>query len=101
MTRHELDWEDQYSSSKRSIVPKLAQVGSIGLAGITGLILLYYIIGMVVVHKIMDDTAFETTDVPAGASRAVAITAEVINREVDRNAWVANDPFFQSIYRIR
>lgn len=58
-------------------------------------LLAYYPIGMIVVHKIDDDPDFKAADVPAGASQAVAVEAALIDREVNRNGWTANDPFFQ------
>lgn len=94
MTRDELDWEDEYSAPKRSIVPRLARAGGMGVVGLVGLIALYYLIGMAVVHKISDDTTFEPKTVAAGGSRSVALTAALIDREVNSNRWVANDPFF-------
>ena len=56
--------------------------------------LIYYPVGMVVVHKIDDDPAFGPGEVAAGGSRAVAVTAALIGREIDKNGWTANDPFF-------
>ena len=95
MSRKELDWEDEYSARKRRhLVPRIARTGGIGIAGAALIIALYYLIGMMFVHEIADDTAFQPTDVPAAGSRAVAITAQLINRETDVNGWVANDPFY-------
>ncbi len=56
--------------------------------------LLYYPIGMLVVSKIDDDPNFKAPNVPAGASQSVALAAALINREVNQNGWVSNDPFF-------
>ncbi len=56
--------------------------------------LLYYPVGMLIVHKIEDDPNYKAPAVPAGASQAVAVTAALINREVNQNGWVSNDPFF-------
>ena len=59
------------------------------------LIALYYSVGALVVHEIDDDPAFSApAETGAGASHAVAIAAALIEREVDRHEWVANDPFF-------
>jgi hypothetical protein len=65
-------------------------VGALVLAAL----LLYYPIGMLIVHRIDDDPSFETGPVEDGASHAVAIAAALIDREVDQHAWPANDPFF-------
>jgi hypothetical protein len=65
-------------------------------AVLAAIILLYYPIGMVWVHVVDDDPDFApaATDRPAAGSRAVAMAAALIERETDRHAWVANDPFF-------
>lgn len=57
-------------------------------------LLAYYPIGMIVVHKIDDDPAFKAPAAPTGASQAVAVTAALIDREVNQNGWISNDPFF-------
>jgi len=57
-------------------------------------LLLYYPIGMIWVHEIDDDPAFSAGEVAPGASRAVALAAALVEREVDRHRWTANDPFF-------
>lgn len=60
------------------------------------LVLLYYIAGAVYVQEVDDDPAFGTDlQVPAEASRAVAVAAALVDREVNQNRWVANDPWFQ------
>lgn len=59
------------------------------------LVVVYYLAGMAYVHRIDDDPAFGADlEVPQGGSHAVAVAAALIEREVDRNRWVANDPFF-------
>ncbi len=71
----------------------------IGLGVILLLLVLYYVGGAIWVHKIDDDTAFDAEKVvPEGASRAVAVAADLIDREVNQHRWVANDPFFQPGY---
>lgn len=57
---------------------------------------LYYPVGMLVVHKVDDNLDYQVagTDPTAPGSRAVAMAAALIDREVNRNGWVANDPFF-------
>jgi hypothetical protein len=69
-----------------------------GLIAFVMILLLYYPIGMLMVNSIDDDPEFT----PAGAnaakadgSQAVAMMAALIDREVNENSWVANDPFFQ------
>ena len=59
-------------------------------------ILLYYPIGMIWVHAVDDDADFvpDAADFVPGGSEAVAVAAALIDREVNRHSWVANDPFF-------
>ena len=66
----------------------------IGLVALLVAALIYYPVGMLVVHKIDADPAFGPGDVPAGGSRAVAVAAALIDREVNKNGRTANDPFF-------
>jgi hypothetical protein len=78
--------------------------GSVAKRSLLGLLVLiavfvalYYPVGMIWVHRIDDDPDFAAglaEEVPDGASRAVAIAAALIEREVDGNRWTANDPFF-------
>jgi len=56
--------------------------------------LLYYTIGMLVVHTIDDNLDFRPQNVAPGESRAVAVAAALVTREVDQHRWVASDPFF-------
>jgi hypothetical protein len=67
-----------------------------GMLAVMGLALaLYYPVGMALVHAIDDDPDFAASPaLPVGASRAVALAAALIEREVDRGHWAANDPFF-------
>jgi hypothetical protein len=60
----------------------------------------YYPIGMLVVHKIDDDPGFKAPAAPAGASQAVAVTAALIDREVNQNGWISNDPIFLPGYML-
>ncbi|MEA2781883.1 MAG: hypothetical protein QOK29_3427, partial [Rhodospirillaceae bacterium] len=57
-------------------------------------VLLYYPIGALIISKIDDDPKFDAGPVENGASHAIAISAALIDREVDKHAWPANDPFF-------
>lgn len=65
-------------------------------AGLLAFFALYYPIGMAVVHEVDDDPEFrfDAAGLPAEASRAVAMAAALILREVDQHRWVANDPWF-------
>ncbi len=56
---------------------------------------LYYPVGMVLTHKIDDRLDYQVpAELEPGASRSVAIAAALVQREVQQNGWVANDPFF-------
>ncbi len=66
--------------------------GAVALAVIFGL---YYPVGMLLTHKIDDRLNYEAPAIEPGSSRAVAMAAALIEREVEQNGWVANDPFFQ------
>src|SRR5215212_2156869 len=67
----------------------------IGLGVLVLLVLLYFLGGALWVHEIDDDPAFGAdTAVPENASRAVAVAADLIDREVNQNWWTANDPPF-------
>jgi hypothetical protein len=59
------------------------------------LLVLYYLGGMLWLHEIDDDPDFALhSSAPEGGSQAVAIAADVIDREINTHRWVANDPFF-------
>ena len=96
MARPEIDWDDAYSAPRRRLLPRrgVARFGGLTLIGLIVAAVLYYSVGMVVMHNVDDDVDFQARDVPPGASRAVALSADLINREVDEHFWVANDPFF-------
>jgi hypothetical protein len=63
-------------------------------------LLLYYPVGMMIVHRINDDPNFTAGDVPQGQSKAVALAAALIQREVIETPWPANDPFFMPGYAL-
>lgn len=71
----------------------------IGLGVVLGLVVLYYVGGALWVHHIDDDPDFDAQlEVPGNASHTVAVLADLIDREVNQNRWVANDPPFQPAY---
>jgi len=59
-------------------------------------VVLYYPVGMIVMHRIDDDLEFGPApdDLEAGQSLAAAMAIALIDREVNAHGWVANDPFF-------
>ena len=50
--------------------------------------------GMLWLHEIDDDPEFALGARRRGRPRAVAVAAELIDREIDTHRWTANDPFF-------
>lgn len=83
-------------SSIRARLRLTGPVKKVGL-GIGAVLLLfamlYYPIGMALHHAIDDDATYRP-QTPSGGSAAVAMAAGLIEREVDGNGWVANDPWF-------
>ena len=61
--------------------------------GVLVFVPLYYLGGALLLHEIDDDPKLE---LPADAtgSRAVAMAAALLDREINGHAWVANDPWF-------
>lgn len=58
------------------------------------IVILYYPVGMILIHRINDDPAFVPVAVQPGASKSVALAAALVQREVGDGPWPANDPFF-------
>ena len=83
-------------SGGRSWVPNIESVWLRRIAIALALLLIfYYPIGAWITHTVDDNLEYEIqTEVLPGQSRAVAITADLIDREVNQNNWVANNPFF-------
>lgn len=75
----------------RATIGTLATIGAV----IVVVLLLYYPVGMAIMHKIDDDPNFDAEQtLPEGASYSVALAADLVEREVTVNGWRANDPFF-------
>lgn len=53
---------------------------------------IYYPVGMALVHKIDDNPDF--TGNYQGGSHSVSTASALIDREINQNRWTANDPFF-------
>jgi hypothetical protein len=58
------------------------------------LVVLYYPVGALLVENIDDDPQFAPQGVAPGESRAVAVAAELVRREVDAHTWTPMQPFF-------
>ncbi|MFX4219560.1 MAG: DUF2333 family protein [Thalassobaculum sp.] len=96
MARPEIDWDDEYSAPKRRFLPTrgVARFGGYSLIVVAVLVVLYYLVGAAVMHSIDDDLNFQAVGEPEGGSHAVAVSAALIDREVNTHFWTANDPFF-------
>jgi len=57
-------------------------------------LLLYYPVGAMIVENIDDDPQFAPKSVAPGESRAVAVAADLVTREVDVHSWTPMQPFF-------
>jgi hypothetical protein len=64
------------------------------VVAVVALLVLYYPLGALIVENIDDDPQFKPTGVTAGESRAVAIAADLVTREVDVHTWTPMQPFF-------
>ncbi|WP_417317292.1 DUF2333 family protein [Emcibacter sp.] len=66
------------------------------LLGLIVLVILYFILGAVLIHRISDDPEFRPDNYGqrGTSSHAVAMAAALVDREVNQNSWISNDPFF-------
>ncbi|MFC7049754.1 DUF2333 family protein [Emcibacter nanhaiensis] len=66
------------------------------LLGLIVLVILYFVLGAVFIHRINDDPEFKPENYASqgNSSHAVTIAAALVDREVNRNSWISNDPFF-------
>lgn len=62
--------------------------------GVVLALLLYYPVGAWRAQVIDDDISFAPQPVAAGQSKAVAVAAALIRREIDVHGWTPNKPFF-------
>jgi hypothetical protein len=60
------------------------------------LIALYYGLGVLLMSRIDDDPSFAVSDASLlkGERMSVALAAGLLDRELNKHGWVANDPFF-------
>ncbi len=66
----------------------------LGMAAlILAVVVLYYPVGMLMVHQISDDTEI-VVEPPRGGSEAVAMAVHLIRHETVENRWTPMDPFF-------
>ncbi len=74
------------------------RVGRQGLRLLAGAFLFGTVLNFGVIgplwHKIDADTGFQPASVPENGSRAVAVAAALIDREVNGYGWTPNDPWF-------
>ena len=96
MTRPAVDWDDDYSAPRRRWLSGrgILRLSGWGLVTLVVGVLLYYAVGGFLMNAIDDDSSFKPSEVPTGGSKAVAVAADLIDREVNQHFWVSNDPFF-------
>ncbi len=81
-------------AGRRWRLPSLRTLGLVPLV-LIGLVLVYYVGGMLWLTKVDDDPEFSLpSDVPEGASVTVGLAADLIERETETHRWVSNDPIF-------
>jgi len=95
---NKLNWDDESAIRPRTRLGKVVRFMAVIILSILSITVLYYIIGMVLINKVDDDVDYSLKKVTPGGSRAVALAAALIDREVNKNGWVANDPFFMPGY---
>jgi hypothetical protein len=77
---------------RRGQVLRWIKIGGLGLLAV---LVVYYVGGMIWLHRIDDDPNFGLgSSAPEGGSRSVAVAADLIDREINAHRWVANDPWF-------
>ena len=83
---------------ERKPLNRYVRFGGIALCVCLLGVILYYAFGMVIVHNVDDDPDFKPSVTQGGGSHAVSLAVALIDREVNENSWVANDPFFMPGY---
>src|SRR3546814_4531711 len=101
------DWSSDVCSSDLEAKGRRFRLGARGrkavlyaLGVLIVLFLVYYVVGIAVVHRIGDDTAFQPPSPTEGGSRAVDMAAALIGREVDVHGWTSHDPFLLPGYAL-
>jgi hypothetical protein len=89
-----LETLQEWLATVRARVPLRLLRWTVGI--LVTLLILYYPIGMLWWHTINDDLSFDVSaeSLQSGQSRAVAVAERLIDREVNKTGWVANNPFF-------
>jgi hypothetical protein len=95
---NKLNWNSEESSKGRKEFNRFGRLSGLAIIIIVLIGVIYYTIGMAVVHKVDDNVDFKFSGTKAGGSYAVSLSAALIDREVNINSWVANDPFFMPGY---
>jgi hypothetical protein len=87
--------EETLGRSETGIAGRILRRSKIIALVLLALLAVYFIGGMLWLHRIDDDPEFALeSSAPAGGSQAVAVAADLIDREINTHRWVANDPFF-------
>ena len=84
------------AGDQATVSPRRRRLLRVALYVVPVVLVLWYPLVMALTHHIDDNLDFGARDlvVPPNGSRAVAVAAALIQREVVDGAWVANDPFF-------
>ncbi|WP_321393344.1 DUF2333 family protein [Emcibacter sp.] len=66
------------------------------MLGLLVLVILYFTLGAMLIHTVGDDPEFEPDSYvrKGSSSYAVAMASALVDREVNKHAWISNDPFF-------
>jgi hypothetical protein len=87
--------EDTLGRSEVGTAGRSWRALKVGGVGLLGLLVVYYLGGMIWLHEIDDDPDFAlASSAPEGGSATVAVAADLVDREINTHRWVANDPFF-------
>ena len=87
--------EQTLSGSEPGRTSRILRRVKIGGLGLLVVLVVYYVGGMIWLHRIDDDPNFGLgSSAPEGGSRSVAVAADLIDREINTHRWVANDPWF-------
>src|SRR5579862_8292049 len=100
--QHRQSWWRRVSSSLPKFGParpaaarsRAAAVWHWGWRIVVVLAVLYYPVGALIVENIDDDPQFAPRKLSPGESRAVAVAANLVTREVDVHQWTPMQPFF-------
>jgi hypothetical protein len=97
--RRAVSWRPRLSWNRTASAPAAARPGRHrvlvwGVRIVIAAVILYYPVGAMIIENIDSDPQFQPKGVAPGESRAVAVAADLVNREVDVHQWTPMQPFF-------